>query len=192
MTKENDPKTAPVKHKDYPVDKLAELTRAIAESRAVIYLGAGASASAGLPSWNQLLKILRDAARPFMQEREQANEDQDHFEELFSKGKSLEAGDWLHHLLDTELKHILWSEFSEKVRDAQIKASPIHGNIVRAISKRRHRLELVESLHELDDISDFLCRNTDFSIPPDWPGCYWRKHSSLRLRYDSRSRRPCE
>ena len=50
MTKENDPKTAPVKHKDYPVDKLAELTRAIAESRAVIYLGAGASASAGLPS----------------------------------------------------------------------------------------------------------------------------------------------
>ena len=96
---------------------LRELAQKIAQDRAIVYLGAGASASSSLPDWKKLLQNLKQEAEPFIRDHPHTPADKQYFDKLFdgsrnggSKNdgsKNLEAADWLQELLGTRLDDII-------------------------------------------------------------------------------------
>src|ERR1700761_1528920 len=78
---------------DYAIGELKSFVDELVLGRAVAYVGAGVSASANLPNWDDLLSKFEEAAAGALQ-----NEDpvaQGYFKKLRDFKRSLEIGDWL-------------------------------------------------------------------------------------------------
>src|SRR5271170_3898914 len=94
----------------YAVNAMAGLAERIAREEVVLYVGAGASASAGYKGWSDFLEVLRKRAETQMTNYGQAA--LRYFnEQLIKKDKSLEAADWLHKALGQDLQEIVVNEF---------------------------------------------------------------------------------
>jgi hypothetical protein len=110
-------------------EHLQALTLAIAQNRAVVYVGAGVSASSGLAAWEDLLSKLRELTKPFSKNWDKATKS--YFDKLFQKSKNLEAADWLHDILDNDLEQALWEQFGKRIVQEKLGPSPIHKNLAR-------------------------------------------------------------
>ncbi len=97
--------------RDFALRALAPLAEKIAKQQAVLYVGAGASVSSGFDGWDKLLAVLQKNA-----ENELQNEDEvarAYFRGLIAKSKNLEAGDWLHKLLNNTLGSLVRTIFGD-------------------------------------------------------------------------------
>jgi hypothetical protein len=113
---------------DYAVNVLGSLPEQIAKIQAVLYAGAGLSASARYPDWSTLLEILQREAENAINN---VNEiDRDYFKELAAKSKNLELGDWLHEFLDNRLAGILSDLFGKGDKNKK-EPSAVHHYLAR-------------------------------------------------------------
>ena len=153
----------------YVVRQLEALVNEIVAGRAVVYIGAGVSMSAGLVSWNGILASLQKEAKGRLQNEDKIGKA--HFERLVGQTRSLEIGDWMRSVIEpVGFYNAIKSKVSHREDGGAPIPSPIHQNLARlpfsmAITTNYDRLledayraAGVENLTELTwmDINDVL------------------------------------
>ncbi len=109
-----------------PID-IEQLARAIAQRRAVVYAGAGASIPAGLPGWDQFLQeCLAKARSPSGTESESQSKSLTQAASLLREGDYLTGAGILQTALGSALESLVWDRFGTVTNP-----SPVHEAIAR-------------------------------------------------------------
>jgi hypothetical protein len=101
-----------------------ELVKAVADGRALVYVGAGASKSAGLPDWKELLEQLKHLADGSINDPA----DRRYFKQLVDNSKNIEVADWLE--LVFKEPHLM-ALLGKTLHRPDCQPSVIHRNIAR-------------------------------------------------------------
>jgi GAF domain-containing protein len=112
----------------YALKKMESLAREIAEGRAIVYVGAGVSQSAGFDSWEKLLGQLLERASGRLETEGVLTTK--YFSILRSKSRNLEVADWLDILLHPDFSSEVASVLLGSKQERR-KPSAIHRNLAR-------------------------------------------------------------
>ncbi len=108
---------------------LRPLAQALVQGRAIVYVGAGASISSGLPGWGELLEKLKELADPIL--AGESEETKNYFKNLIKYSKNLEAADWLQSLFNDRIDQEVEQILADKKGSSRAKPSTIHQGIAR-------------------------------------------------------------
>lgn len=162
----------------YAVNALEGLIKKIAEGNAIVYVGAGVSQSAGLPSWDKLLEKLLEEAETRLENQNLITKA--YFEELKRKSRNLEVGEWLLRLLGPEFHQVISSALAEGDDLCEVKPSIIHWNLVRSPFRMAITTNYDLLLESAYDSAYRIC-------PQKLPYLTW-KHTDEILRASARNR----
>ena len=142
--------------------QLIPVAEKIAQQTAIVYLGAGASASSGLPGWGDLLGHLKKIADDLP-----ANNFEDskkYFDKLFEGSKNLEAADWLQELLD---ENVLFRNLDASLSKTKVGSVPEPSPIHRAVARIPFSIALTTNYDTLLEQALHVSQAFDFRRTDD-------------------------